>query len=631
MVIRNRAVKIKLYSKILIYKYSSKVIYNIILIIINIHKKIKFRYCLDLRGINNMRTKIIPFVLTLLLITTSVFMAEAHLSELSKEHMMKPSPLLQINPTSYDFGNMFIGDRDDTTFEIWNGACCYLVYSITANCTWITVDPTSGGSSGEHDIITVNIDTSVLDAGFHQCDIQITTTNAGGAIFHVYVNTSIADTPRIACYPSACNFGDVIQSTAASTNFEIWNCGIDVLSYSLSETYDWVLVSPMSGTSTGEHDTITITLTTSSLSSGPHSGAIQITSNGGNKGFSFSINIKNPVPELAYSPQSHNFGSKEIREIDHTSFRIWNAGIGTLSYTITENCNWITVDRTGDNVGDEPDLIIVTIDTTNITQKYNKYDLFIDSNGGSGNFTVTVYVGVVYTNITVGQVYSLLTSTSNGIQIPIDVRYDSEWAAEHIDTPAPENPRHHCVCAMSADETVLQAFIELYQGKEIILYCLAGSRSLTAANLLVEHNFNGTIYIMIGGITAWKEAGYPTKPNMPPNIPVITGEARGKIGEEYHYTFTTTDVDSDDVYYYVNWSDNTTNQLIGPFHSGEEVTLNHIWSKKGTYTVKVKARDIYGSESDYATLEIKMPKTSSTVFHQLLLRIFEKIHVFFLF
>jgi rhodanese-related sulfurtransferase len=233
-----------------------------------------------------------------------------------------------------------------------------------------------------------------------------------------------------------------------------------------------------------------------------------------------------------------------------------------------------------------------------------------------------------YTNITVEQAYILLTNTSNGIQIPIDVRTPSEWAIAHIDTPSPENPQHWAYLQMGQN---LSKFMDLYQGKEIILYCKAGSRSKTAANLLVVNNFNGVIYNMLGGIDAWTLAGYPTKPNMPPYTPMITGDAKGKVGEDYQYTVTTTDVDSDDVYYYVNWSDNTTNQLVGPYHSGEEATLNHTWSEKGTYTIKVKARDSYGAESDYATLEIKMPKTITTLYYQLLLRIFEKIHFFFFF
>ena len=209
-----------------------------------------------------------------------------------------------------------------------------------------------------------------------------------------------------------------------------------------------------------------------------------------------------------------------------------------------------------------------------------------------------------YINITVEQAYNLLTNTSNGIQIPIDVRTNSEWATAHIDTPYPENPHHW---AYLQDGVNLTEFMDFYQEREIILYCQAGSRSKNAAFLLDANNYTGTIYNMLGGFEAWKTAGYPTKPNIPPNTPVITGDIKGKVGEEYSYSFITTDVDSDDVYYYVNWSDNTTNQLIGPYLSGEEATVNHTWYEQGTYTVKVKARDPYGAESDYATLEIQMP------------------------
>jgi rhodanese-related sulfurtransferase len=236
-------------------------------------------------------------------------------------------------------------------------------------------------------------------------------------------------------------------------------------------------------------------------------------------------------------------------------------------------------------------------------------------------------LNVGYTNITVEQAWTFLTNTSNGIQIPIDVRYDNEWAVAHIDTPSPENPRHHCKCAW-ADPTVLQEFMDLYQGKEIILYCKAGSRSTDAANTLVAHNFTGVIYNMIGGIDAWIQAGHPTKANSPPNMPVISGESNGKVGQVYQYTFTATDTDQDDVYYLVNWSDNTSDQLVGPYHSGEAVPLDHIWSVKGTYTIKAKTRDMYNSESDWAALEVTMPKTIDNVFHQILLRMFVNFFFF---
>jgi rhodanese-related sulfurtransferase len=209
-----------------------------------------------------------------------------------------------------------------------------------------------------------------------------------------------------------------------------------------------------------------------------------------------------------------------------------------------------------------------------------------------------------YSNITVQQAWEFLTNTSNGIQIPIDVRYDYEWVAAHIDTPYPENP-HHWPNLQNGEK--LSEFLDKYQGKEIILYCKAGSRSKAAATLLVQHNFDGVIYNMLGGIDAWILAGYPTKANSPPEIPIITGETNGKAGTEYQYTFNTTDLDYDVVSYYVNWSDTTPDELTGPHPSGEAVTLSHTWAEKGTYTIKAKAIDRYNEESDWATLTITMP------------------------
>ena len=150
--------------------------------------------------------------------------------------------------------------------------------------------PTRGTSSGEHDTITVSIDTNFLDPGFHQCDIHIS-SDGGEKDFSVYVNTSIADTPKITLSPRTYDFGNVIKGANPSTSFEIWNCGIGSLSYSLVDIPDWYRVNPMSGTSTGEHDTITININTSDLATGPHTGYIQITSNGGDMNFYVLLSI----------------------------------------------------------------------------------------------------------------------------------------------------------------------------------------------------------------------------------------------------------------------------------------------------------------------------------------------------
>jgi len=99
--------------------------------------------------------------------------------------------------------------------------------------------------------------------------------------------------------------------------------------------------------------------------------------------------------------------------------------------------------------------------------------------------------------------------------------------------------------------------------------------------------------------------------NVPPNTPEITGSTSGKNEIEYEYTFITTDPNEDDISYCIDWGDDSEERYIGPFPSGEEQTISHTWSENGVYVIKVKAQDIYGAESEWATLEVSMPKVKT--------------------
>ncbi|DAC71960.1 MAG TPA: hypothetical protein DSN98_07730 [Thermoplasmata archaeon] len=92
--------------------------------------------------------------------------------------------------------------------------------------------------------------------------------------------------------------------------------------------------------------------------------------------------------------------------------------------------------------------------------------------------------------------------------------------------------------------------------------------------------------------------------NNPPLAPTLTGPSSGQKEVSYDYTVITTDPDSDDVSYYIDWGDGTNSGWYGPFTSGMIVTLNHTWSQSGTYTMKVKAKDIHDLESSWTPHEM---------------------------
>ena len=117
-----------------------------------------------------------------------------------------------------------------------------------------------------------------------------------------------------------------------------------------------------------------------------------------------------------------------------------------------------------------------------------------------------------------------------------------------------------------------------------------------------------TAYYADETVAAIPEAGE----NNPPETPEIDGPTSGNAGTSYDYHFCTTDPDGDEVYYCVNWDDGTGEVCLGPYPSGVCTTVSHTWDEEGTYIVEVKARDIHGAESDWASLEVIMPVNQNT-------------------
>jgi hypothetical protein len=118
--------------------------------------------------------------------------------------------------------------------------------------------------------------------------------------------------------------------------------------------------------------------------------------------------------------------------------------------------------------------------------------------------------------------------------------------------------------------------------------------------------------------------------NMPPNPPFIAGDSKGKPGEEVEFSFITSDPEQQSVLYYVEWGDGSTSGWSEVHNSDEEVIMIHTWEQRGDYLVRAKAKDIHEKESDWATLEIQMPKTSifENFFTFFMKNIFENLHFF---
>ena len=105
------------------------------------------------------------------------------------------------------------------------------------------------------------------------------------------------------------------------------------------------------------------------------------------------------------------------------------------------------------------------------------------------------------------------------------------------------------------------------------------------------------------------------EPNEPPNAPNIKGETNGKNGKEYEYTFSATDPEDNDVYFWIEWGDGANTSWIGPYKSDEEITLGHSWTEEGKYTIEAQAKDEKEAKSIWKTLDVTMPKNKIYIFN----------------
>jgi len=136
---------------------------------------------------------------------------------------------------------------------------------------------------------------------------------------------------------------------------------------------------------------------------------------------------------------------------------------------------------------------------------------------------------------------------------------------------------------------------------------------------------DGTVYFCTRGEN-WTGTGYRSNGRLhalgeldpdAPLAPIIDGPERIKTYEEYEYTFKTTSPLGKDVYYWIEWGDKGLEEWIGPYESGEEITVSHEWHiYKKPFKIIVKAKDVderWGPWGEFEVKYINRPPEAPTI------------------
>ncbi|NLE59220.1 MAG: hypothetical protein GX616_12725 [Planctomycetes bacterium] len=187
-----------------------------------------------------------------------------------------PPPTITRSPATLSPSCWKGSNATSQTFTVQNTGGGTLNYSISDNQTWLSVTPASGTSTGEADTITVNYATSSLSAGTHNATITISDPAATNNPQTIAVTLTVTARPTITRSPATLTPSCSQGSNASSQTFTVQNTGGSTLSYSITDNQTWLSVTPTSGTSTGEVDTITVNYTTSGLAAGTYYATITI-------------------------------------------------------------------------------------------------------------------------------------------------------------------------------------------------------------------------------------------------------------------------------------------------------------------------------------------------------------------
>lgn len=114
--------------------------------------------------------------------------------------------------------------------------------------------------------------------------------------------------------------------------------------------------------------------------------------------------------------------------------------------------------------------------------------------------------------------------------------------------------------------------------------------------------------------------------NHPPLNPTITADPTAIPDELVTITCITTDSDGDQIRYLIDWDDGTKSEWTQLFDSDEPVQFTHQWESKGRYTIKVKAKDEHGAESDWGINRIRLHKEINDIsFQSFIQRIMDQL------
>lgn len=149
----------------------------------------------------------------------------------------------------------------------------------------------------------------------------------------------------------------------SNLSFDVTNTGKNTLTWSISETADWLVCSPTTGNTTTQVSSVVATVSRNGMKGGTYNDNIIVTSNGGSVTIPVSMEIQKVNTKLSVSPEQLDFSKSEsVLELTLAN----ESGSGSIEFTANSSNGWIIIDKTSGSVTTK-EYIIVSVNRTNLS------------------------------------------------------------------------------------------------------------------------------------------------------------------------------------------------------------------------------------------------------------------------
>ncbi|MFH1476542.1 MAG: VCBS repeat-containing protein [Verrucomicrobiota bacterium] len=272
-------------------------------------------------------------------------------------------PMLSVSPTLVTNTVMAGQDLDGQTLQIWNGSTNYGIgYRVTTNVAWLYAQVTNNylaPLTTNTLAITVGSLTSAGDVPSNYTGaITITATNrADGSPVTIPVTVRVNPKPRLAFNPTNLSQTILQGKDAVSQGFDIWNSnGYYTLEYTISKgVTPWLMLTPVSGTSTGQHQRIEVQYSTANLPAGRTNATITVVGWAWDGVHAKSI-VETQTIDVALSvtpfatlttdaESEYAYTVRKGSTPPDTVFSVWNSGNppNSMYFTVSPSASWLSV------------------------------------------------------------------------------------------------------------------------------------------------------------------------------------------------------------------------------------------------------------------------------------------------